>query len=1102
MKLTVILLLGAFLQVGATGYSQKITLSLEKVSLEQVLSAIRAQSDYLFFYDLDVLKRARPVSLHVKEADIREVLEHCFRRQPLQYDITSRIIIVKSKQVARGEEILTDPPPPFTVTGTITDETGKPLSGASIKLKGTDRGVASRADGGFAIEVPAAGGTLVISYIGYEVREIVVDEQSTLNIRLNLSDAKIEEVVVVGYGTRNKGDLTGSVSSISTEEFEEQPVTRLDQILQGRAAGVQVTSASGSPGGDVRIRIRGANSLTGDNSPLYVVDGFVGADFNNINAEDIASVVVLKDAASTAIYGSRGANGVVIITTKTGSRGGSRVDFMSRVSSSTVIDRFDLMNAADFAETVNARALALTPPGSTYTPRFTDTQIQQFRNTGGTDWQDQVFRTAMGQEYQLGLSGGSGKTLYLVNGNYLQQEGIIDNSDYQRYSIRTNLSSQLSDRFSMRLFFTGIRRENHNTSGTGARGGSLGQALAWAPTTPVYESDGSFVIKDPTSSIFQNPVALNKETDDRSLRTNLNLIGGLRYEFLPELSLDVQFGVNYTNDQFKGFRGPDITGNNPTADRSSGENILLQNTNNLTYKKTFNGKHALEVTGVFETQKFTGSGFGVGVTGLTYPSQRYDNIALSSSSKVNSGYSQWSLLSLLGRVHYEFDNKYLATASLRRDGSSKFQGKNKYSLFPSAGIGWRLSEEEFMKEQNVFRDLKLRASWGLTGNQGINPYGTLSTYVTNLDDAGVVFDGSSGSIVSGILMGNPGNPLLKWETTEQINAGLDIGLLQGALVLTADYFVKKTRDLLLNQPLPAYLGGYAILSNIGDMENKGWEFSVGVDAFARRAFNWSSSLNISFVKNTLISLGGEQTDIRFNQFILKPGEPIGSFFGYKYLGTYKPDKADEAAAYNLKPGDAQYADTDGNGVIDTKDYQIIGHSLPTSSMGWNNTFRYRSLSLNIFLQGLFGMDKLNYSYANGMVGGTDAKEVIFSDIQNRYIPGVNENSDIPAFSTAPSNSYVQSSRFIEKADFVRLKNVTLSYEISRSALKELAAVKVFVSALNLLTFTNYRGIDPESNSNKPEGLNFSGFVADTEQGLDHGAYPNSKTLTLGLNISF
>lgn len=1100
MKITVILMIVACIHVSASGLAQKITLSEKKASLEKVFKKINAQSGYLFFYDLDLLKNAQPVDIHVKNADLDEVLSMCLKGQNLEYTITNKIIVIKSKEEA-GAPVTVSAPVFADIRGSVRDETGKPLSGASIKLKGTDRGTTTDADGNFTIQVPSRGGTLIISYIGYQTLEVTAS--GIVNVQLRLSENTNDAAVVIGYGTQKKRDLTGSLSTVNAKDFEAAPVVRLDQALQGRSAGVQVTTASGSPGGDVRIRIRGANSLTGDNSPLYVVDGFVGADFTTLNTDDIANIQILKDASATAIYGSRGANGVVIVTTKTGTKGKMQVDVTSKYYSSRIIKRYPIMNAADFATNMNERYAALYPGTP---PRFSDDQIAGFEKTGGTNWQDQIFRTAPGQEHQLTLSGGSDKTSFLVSANYLNQKGVIDNSDYTRYSFRSNLTSQLSKNLSLRVNFAGNRNENHNTGGTAARGGPLGQALAWAPTTPVYDSAGNYILHDPTSSIFQNPVALAYETDNRTYVTNMNLVSGLRYQFIPDLSLDVQFGINYSNVQGMGYSGPDLGTTN--ASRSSSENILWQNTDNLTYKHVFNKDHSLEVTGVFETQKFAATGFNVGVNDLTYPSQSYNNLALSSSSNVGSGYSEWALESLLGRINYAYKDKYLVSASVRRDGSSKFQTLNKWSTFPSAAVGWRVTEEPFMQNQNIFHNLKLRASWGLTGNQGINPYGTLSTYVTDAADAGSVFSaGPTSPLVSGVLLGNPGNPDLKWETTDQKNGGLDMEFLGGKLSASVDYFIKKTRNLLLSEPIPGYLGGNSILTNIGSMNNKGWEFSVNVNVVAQKDFSWTSSANVSLLRNKLVSLGEGKSSIEIDPFILKPGDPIGTFYGYKYLGTFKNNAKDmgDAGRYKAHPGDANYYNANGDSSIDTKDFVEIGNSLPRTSLGWNNTFNYKNFTLNIFFEGLLGFDKMNYSYAFGMLGGTDAREFLFSDIKNRYIDGKNETSNIPHFATPTDNyagnSLIQSSRFVESAAFVRLKNLSAAYTLPRKMFKDVMSIKFFASVTNLITFTHYRGIDPEATSSAPEG-NINGFEADTQQGIDQGAYPNSVMWTFGINVHF
>ncbi|GAB3938549.1 TonB-dependent receptor [Larkinella terrae] len=1078
--------------------SRRISVQVQDQKIGTVLEKIGKLSDVRFMYSPELIQSERTVSIMARNRKLELILSDLLTPLKISYEIAGNQILLK-RMITTGQRLdetgitVETAVLAYNVTGRVTDNVGGVIAGATVLLKGsTNTGTATDGNGRFTLNVPDGNHTLVISSIGFISREVSISNNTTsLEISLQADIKSLNEVVVVGYGTQKKSDVTGSLSSIAVDDFKEQPVTRLDQILQGRAAGVQVTNASGSPGGDVRIRIRGANSINGDNSPLYVVDGFVGADFNNINPDDIASLEVLKDASATAIYGSRGANGVIIITTKTGKKGSMQVNFGTRFSSSQVLKKMDMLSAVDYAEVVNARAVV-----GNSNPVFTQAQIDGFRQNGGTDWQNEVLRKAGGQEYQLGISGGNDKTTYLISSNYLNQNGIVNNSDFKRYTIRSNIASQVSDKFSVRLNFLGTRRENHNTSGTGARGSALGQAFAWAPTTPIRDAKGQYTYRDPVGSIFENPVALTTDADNRTNRTSVNLIGGLRYEFIPGLSLDVQYGVNYINQQDKTFSGPIISSMLPRAGRSSGEQITLQSTNALNYKRLFNKIHSLEITGVFETQKQTGESFYANATNLTYPAQSYNNLALAASNLIGSGYSRWSLMSYLGRVNYALKDRYLLSATVRRDGSSKFQGDNKFSVFPSVALGWRLTEETFMKSQRIFSNLKLRGSWGLTGNQAINPYGTLSTYITNVDDAAVAFTSGyfTNGITNGIILGNPGNPNLKWETTEQLNLGTDMEFLNGKISLSADYFVKNTRDLLLSQPLPAYIGGNSILRNVGEVQNKGWEIAVEATPVTRKNFSWNTSINAALVNNKVVRLGSaKDTIFAATEFVLIPGQTMAAFWGLNYLGTWKPGEADQAARYGNKPGDAHYQDLNNDGVIGPKDYQIIGNGMPKTTLGWNNTFNYKGLSLNIFFQGVFGFDKLNYTYAAGIVGSTDVRQPTYAAIKDRYIPGVNETSDIPAFSNAKENFLTQTSRFLEKGDFVRLKNISLAYSIPKSVLKNIGTVRVFVSGTNLLTFTKYKGIDPESTSNS---------VGDVAQNIDHGSYPNAKTITAGLNVTF
>ena len=971
------------------------------------------------------------------------------------------------------------------VTGKVTDQSNSALPGVNVLVSGTSSGAVTDADGNYTINV-GNGVSLVFSFIGYESQTVSVDNRSVINIKLVEELRNLSEVVVVGYGTQKKTDVTGALSVISTKEFAQQPVSRLDQVLQGRATGVQVVQANGAPGGDARIRVRGANSVLGNNNPLYVIDGFVGADFNYLNPADIETIQILKDAASTSIYGSRGANGVIIVTTKKGVKG-IKVTYEGQGSVSQVIKRYDVLGAGEFSEIVNARA---TATGST--PPFSSAQIDDFKRNGGTDWQDLVYRTGSGQQQQVTVSGGGDKTTFLVSGNYLRQKGIMENSDFKRYILRTNINTQLTKKLAMRVNLFGTRTRNHNTNG----GGALIQALAWAPTTPAYGEDGQPTFTDPTGSVYRNPLDYLYDQSIDTERTNVNINGGLNYQLpIKGLTLDLQYGVNYLNAQNLNFTGKRLSNNTPSASRYSSEQVTLQNTNTLSYNVS-KGGHSINAVAVLETQQFTDKNFTASAAGLRFPQLGYSNIGPNSSASVASGFSKWTLLSLLGRVNYSFKEKYLLSAAVRRDGSSKFSEDNRYSVFPSVAVGWRLSEEEFIKKLNVFSNLKLRGSWGMTGSQAINPYATLSAYSTTQ----VAFNNTA--VTSGVIQGNQGNKNLKWETTKQIDFGIEMEFLSGRIRVEADYFKKNTSDLLLNVSIPNYAGGGTQTRNVGEVENKGFELSIGGTPIAGKDFTWESNLNLSTLKNQVKSLGGlarlgTGTGVgagmsTTNEFMLMPSEPLGSYWGLNYLGTFKPNEADIAAAQGRVPGDPHYQDLNGDNTITTDDFQIIGRAFPKLTGGWNNTFSYKGLTLNVFFQGVFGVDKLNYTRAAAMSGSGDARQFILAEIRDYYRPG-NETSDVPAF-TKTYQPFTQSSRFLENGSFVRLKNLSLSYELPTGFIKNKAHARVFVSGTNLFTITKYKGPDPESSN--------VGSGTDTAIGIDYGSYPNSKTYTFGINLSF
>lgn len=979
----------------------------------------------------------------------------------------------------------------ITVKGKVADSLGAAIPSVSILERGTSRGTKANQNGEFTLTV-SANAKLLVSSIGFETKEVEVNGQSNLVITLVSSDRKLGDVVVVAYGTQQKSKMTSSQSTISAADFEGQPVSRLDQALQGRASGVQVSNTTGAPGGDVRIRVRGANSINGSNDPLYVIDGFVGGNFNAISPEDIADIQILKDAAATAPYGSRGANGVIIITTKKGVRGKTSLELASRTSSSKIIKTYDLLNAADYATMVNERNTALG-----IDPYFTDAQISEFKKTGGTDWQKEIYRNALGQRYDVSITGGNENTNYYISGAYEDQDGIIKNSNYKFYSIRSNINTKIIDRVTAYLNLSAFSRNSQNNFLNSGTANPVVQSLAWSPTTPAYDANGNYTKYDPLGSTAFNPLA---EVYDRLGRTNdysINIAGGLSYNIIAPLTLSVQYGVNFNDGQYKSF-GTEYVSPQSYATRSFGNTLNLQNINTLTYKKIFNEVHNVEITAVAEFQQDKWEGFNAGVQNLIYPDFMWNNLGLATSTGIGSGTNKSSLFSLFGRLNYSYKDKYLLSGTIRRDGSSKFRGDNKFSYFPSVSAGWAVTKENFMESQNIFNELKLRASWGLTGNQAVGPYSTMATYAsTNMTY-------NNGGYVPGIMIDMAENPNLKWETTEQKDIGLDVQLKHLGIFVNADYFIKDTRDLLLYSGLPNYVGGGGIMLNIGNIRNSGWEITLGATPVSTKNFSWTTSINGSRIKNKVIKLSkgghddwsmgsGVTWDWSLPDFKLKSGESMGAINGLVYLGTWKPGEKAEAAAYGAQPGDSKYLDVNGDHIIGTDDFQIIGNGFPTFTGGWNNTLNFRGIELNIFLQGMFGFDKMNYIYAMAASAKGDFREPTLAEVKNRYIPGVNETSDIPAFS-ATNQNFTQTSRFISKGDFVRIKNVSLSYTIPKSSIKNIASVKLFAGVTNLYTFTKYSGLDPESSN--------TGSGSDVYQSFDYGSYPIPRTFTGGITFTF
>lgn len=1095
MRNTVLILLVSALQVLASGsYAQTKTISLDlkDVTIREVLYAIQNQSEFYFLYNSELIDVSKKVNITFKEEKVDEILIRLFNKQEVDFLIRDRYIVLTP---VGGKAKLFDQ---FAVSGTVADASGQPLPGVTVVVKGTTQGTITNADGTFFLTNLSENASLVFSFVGMKTQEIAVAGQTRIDVRMEEETIGIEEVVAVGYGVTRKSDLTGSVSSVTSADFEKQPIIRFENALKGRAAGVQVQKPSGAPGAGMKIRIRGANSINGDNEPLYVVDGFVGADIISLNPNEIASISVLKDASSTAIYGSRGANGVVLITTKSAKSGDAKIEFDAFYSLDQISKTYDLLGPVEYMETINARLEAVGR-----NPQFTANEISEMALTGGTDWQNEVFRNGGTQNYQLSFSGGTDKTQYYLSGTIADQTGIVLNSFYKRYGLRTNINTQLRDNFDVAFTMYTTYEESRNNYTHNGRGDAAGAALIFSPNIPVWDEDANDYTQSPSyGPIASNPVfyALERIFDNKELKTISNL--KFNYNIMNGLILSVSGGANglFVNRPFLKTAAPGSPKSITEAGHNNNYSWNLQNTNMLNYNNLFADKHKLDASAIYEQQIFVSRYNGNWATGFPTIALGYDNVGLGDTRTVGSNYTNWSLQSFLGRLNYTFDDKYLFTATFRADGSSKFYGDNKYGYFPSGAFAWRISNEPFIQDITVIQNLKLRASYGLTGSQAISPYKTLSLLSLGQNYS---FNGTTNQMI-GIAPGIAANPDLKWETTAQTNLGLDFGILEGRLSGSLDYYYKKTTDLLMNVNIPDYSGGGTLTKNVGSLENKGFEFFLAGVIADRAKLKLNTSINLSANRNKILDLGGETeifTDGGYTSntyaappFILKVGEPIGQFRGLVFDGLWQQHEAAAAAEYGLVPGDSKYIDVDNNKSYGGEDMMHIGSSQPDFVWGWNTNLQYGNFDLSIFVNGVQGNHVWNQTRWLIIGMGTDVESPTSTDILNRWTPE-NTNTTVAGFSET-NTTYAQSSLFVENGSFIRLNNITLGYTFPQNGLikNKLRNARLYVSAQNLFVITKYSGIDPELSSTP----NWS----DVAQGIDNGTYPATRTFTLGLKIGF
>jgi len=983
-----------------------------------------------------------------------------------------------------------------SLIGTVIDATTKePIEGVTIQLEAVTHSVKTDQKGKFQFvtgqKLPF---TLILTFVGYQKKRIIVNTSPAI-IELVPSSEDLEEVVVVGYGTQKRRDLTGAVASLP-ENLLRQPVSSLDQTLKGGVSGVQVTQTSGQPGGGVSIRIRGGASIQGGNEPLYVIDGFPvynqtestgvgsGTPVNplaSINPADIESIEVLKDAAATAIYGSRGANGVILVTTKKGKAGHVQLNYDGSIGVQRVLKNIDVLNAHDFAILRNEALYDANPSLGPYQYRK-QAEIDQLGE--GTNWQKEAFRTGNIQNHQLALSGGAEKVQYFLGANYFDQQGVIANTDFKRLGFRSNINANPFDRLQV-----GANVSINKTNAQIAPTGIVNALLIMPPTATIYEPNGGYTLRNPFENIFANPIATLKETTNTS--NSLRILGTsfAQYRILEGLQAKVLFGVDLNNRDDKFYLPSYIyegSGSKGEASLGNLDGTSWLNENTLTYTGAI-GQHNFNALLGFTQQENKNEVFRAGAQNFVTDDLLFNSLQSGSTIiRPSSDTYNWVLHSYLVRVNYNYANKYYASASIRRDGSSRFGADNKWGNFPSLAFSWRVANEPFFKQTFPgVSDFKIRTSFGTTGNQEIGQYQSLST----LYSLNYLF---GNNLATGFASQRIPNRNLGWETTFQYDAGFDLAVLNNRLQFTIDYYYKKTKDLLLNVEIP-WTSGYATsLQNFGSVSNKGVEFGLKSKNLQGN-LSWNTDLNISFNRNKILTIGEGAVSYISGNYIIKVGEPLGTFYGTVTDGILQLGEESSKGALtgnaNPKAGDRLYKDINGDGQFTTaNDRTLIGNAQPDFIFGISNTFSYKGFDLSFLIQGTVGNDLLNINRQNlEMFTGQQNASI---DALDRWTAG-NPSQLYPRAKLDPAPIF--SDQFVESGSFARLKSLQLGYSFPKEWLKNahITNLNLYLAAQNLLTWTSYKGFDPEVTSG-----------SNVQIGTDAGIYPAAKSVSLGVSLTF
>lgn len=1088
MKMIVLLLTVACLQVNATGYAQRLSLYMKDRPLEEALREIKMKTGYKFFYKLDMLNNAKKVTIRIDNADLPNVLEMIFKEQPFTYQIVNRTIILKPRlhTLVMEEEIS----PNMTVSGKVTDDKGSPLPGVSVQVKGTKKGTQTNTTGEYQLTGVDPDAILIFSYLGYQPQEMPVNNRSSITIALISSSIGLGDVVVVGYGKQSRKNLISSVNTVKAEELNKGAITDVGQLLQGKVPGLNI-SASGDPNAVATVVLRGASTLNSSQGPFYVIDGVPGVDISAIAPDDIASIDVLKDAAATAIYGNRAANGVIMVTTKKGRKGESRVSYNGYVGLEKVSNKLDMMNAAELRDFLTRNGQSLAP---------TDDK------NANTDWQSAIQRKqAISHNHNLSLSGGGEHGTYAASLNYIKKEGILLNSDLERVVARLSVEQYaLKDNVKFAL---NVTNSNSSANDIPYRNVVLLQSALHLPVSPIKNPDGSYFENFNTQGYY-NPVAMinNSQMNTKynnlvgSFNTQVKLPFGILYDLnLSYIGFTSTHGEYYNkyfttnyNSMYDnpnpglGFHSPQTFGANGQATRSVYQNTSKILETFLTWNRTLGMHNISAVLGYSWQNNKTGEGFQVTTSNFPVDNIGYSNLALSnpyavSGFQIGLGtdgvFQENRLISNFARLNYGFNDKYLVQASLRRDGSSVFGANNQWGYFPSVGLAWRINQEQFMKHQSAFTDLKLRASYGVTGNAtGFNAF--TARFISGTQ--GVFYYNGSSVSASGPIQA--ANPDLKWEKTSTANIGIDFGILKGKLSGSIDLYDKKTTGMIYSYRVdPILVPTGTIVANGGSMSNKGVELSLNAAIVENKTFVWNSSVNFAHNSNEITSLtnplfsGGDSILLAFPEGlgqsshsleILKQGKPLGQFFSPIYTGK------DANGVSQFVAADGKLTTTP---IIGT-DYHYIGNSQPKLLMGWSNSFRYKNFDLNIFLRGVFGNKIFNATRADLFRPNTAQYTNILKEAANENV--------------ADYNAYLYSTRFVENGSYVRFDNATLAYNF-KNIHPYVKSVRLYVTANNLFVITGYKGVDPEVNQGGiAPGVDYNNF------------YPKTRTFMFGVNVSF